>query len=79
MSVAVTSAEECFQRALQIAREQGARSWELRTATSLARLWCDGGKRTLALELLEPIYDWFSEGFDTADLKLAKTLLESLR
>ncbi len=72
------AAEECFHRALQIAREQGARSWELRAATSLARFWCDTGKRRQALELLKPIYDWFTEGFDTTDLKDAKALLETL-
>jgi len=72
------SAEECFHHALHIAREQGARSWELRAATTLARLWCDEGKRKAAHELLAPIYGWFTEGFDTADLKEAKVLLEHL-
>ncbi len=72
------SAEECFHQALHIAREQGARSWELRAATTLARLWCDEGKRKEAHELLAPIYGWFTEGFDTADLKEAKVLLEHL-
>ena len=72
------SAEECFHQALHIAREQGARSWELRAATALARLWCAEGKRKEARELLAPIYGWFTEGFDTADLKEAKVLLEHL-
>jgi class 3 adenylate cyclase/tetratricopeptide (TPR) repeat protein len=72
------SAEESFHQALHIARQQGARSWELRAATTLARLWCDEGKRKAAHELLAPIYGWFTEGFDTADLKEAKVLLEHL-
>ena len=71
-------AEECFHRALHIAREQGAHSWELRVATTLAQLWCDEGKRKEAQELLAPIYGWFTEGFDTADLRGAKVLLERL-
>jgi len=72
------SAEECFHQALHIAREQGARSWELRAVTTLARLWCDKGKRNEARELLAPIYGWFTEGVDTADLKKAKVLLDHL-
>ena len=71
-------AEACFERALAIARAQQAKSWELRAATSLARLWRDQGKRQQARELLAPIYGWFSEGFDTLDLKEAKALLEEL-
>jgi predicted ATPase/class 3 adenylate cyclase len=67
-----------FHRALAIAREQGARSFELRAATSLARLWRDQGKRAEARALLAPIYGWFTEGFDTGDLKDAKALLEEL-
>jgi predicted ATPase len=70
--------QACFERALEIARTQQARSWELRAATSLARLWRDQGKRAEAHELLAPIYGWFTEGFDTFDLKEAKTLLEEL-
>ncbi len=58
---------------------KGAKSWELRAATSLARLWRDQGKRAEAHDLLAPIYDWFTEGFDTADLKEAKALLDELR
>ena len=71
-------AEACFQQALAIARRQQAKSWELRAATSLARLWQQQGKRTEARELLAPIYGWFTEGFDTADLQDAKALLEAL-
>ena len=68
-----------YHRALAIAREQGARSFELRAATSLARLWRDQGKRAEARDLLAPIYGWFTEGFDTRDLQDAKALLEELR
>ena len=71
-------AERCFRRALAIARRQEAKSWELRAATSLSRLWQQQGKRAEAHELLAPIYGWFTEGFDTADLQDAKTLLEEL-
>jgi class 3 adenylate cyclase/predicted ATPase len=71
-------AEACFQEALAIARRQQAKSWELRTATSLSRLWQQQGKRDEAYELLAPIYGWFTEGFDTADLQEAKALLEEL-
>jgi predicted ATPase len=70
-------AEACFQQAFTIARRQQAKSWELRAATSLARLWQHQGKRTAAYELLAPIYEWFTEGFDTADLQEAKALLEA--
>jgi predicted ATPase len=72
------NAETCFQRALAVACRQQAKSWELRTAMSLARLWRDQGKRQQARELLAPVYDWFTEGFDTRDLKEAKALLEEL-
>jgi predicted ATPase len=71
-------AEAHFERAIAIAREQKAKSWELRAATSMARLWRDQGKRQQARELLAPIYGWFSEGFDTLDLKQAKALLDEL-
>jgi predicted ATPase len=71
--------EACFQQALAVARDQGARLWELRAATSLARLWRDQGRSTEAQDLLAPIYGWFIEGFDTADLKDAKALLDELR
>ena len=73
-----TQAETCFQQALAIARRQQAKSWELRATMSLARLWQQQGKRTAAYELLAPIYGWFTEGFDTADLREAKALLEAL-
>ena len=71
-------AEACFQQALAIARQQQAQSWELRAAMSLARLWQQQGKRAEARDLLAPIYGWFTEGFDTADLQEAKALLEEL-
>jgi predicted ATPase len=71
-------AEACFQHALAIARRQQAKSWELRAATSLARLWQQQGKRTKALEFLAPIYGWFTEGLETVDLREAKTTLEEL-
>jgi predicted ATPase len=71
-------AEACFHQALAVARRQQARSWELRAATSLARLWQQQGKRAEARELLAPIYGWFTEGFDTADLRDARTLLSAL-
>jgi len=71
-------AETCFQRALDVARRQEAKSLELRAAMSLARLWQQQGKRTAAHDLLAPIYGWFTEGFDTADLQEARTLLDAL-
>ena len=71
-------AETCFQQAIEIAQQQEAKSWELRAATSLARLWQQQGKRAEARELLAPVYEWFTEGFDTADLKDAKALLATL-
>jgi predicted ATPase len=71
-------AEDYFGRALAVAREQQAKSWELRAAMSLARLWRDQGKPQQARELLAPVYGWFTEGFDTRDLKEAKALLEEL-
>ncbi|WP_456721277.1 MULTISPECIES: ATP-binding protein [unclassified Bradyrhizobium] len=73
-----TKAEACFERSLTVARGQKAKSWELRTATSLARLWRDQGKRPAAHNLLASIYGWFTEGFDTLDLKQAKALLDEL-
>jgi predicted ATPase len=72
-------AETWLQRALDVARRQEAKSLELRAAMSLARLWQQQGKQAEAYELLAPVYDWFTEGFDTADLQEAKTLLEELR
>jgi predicted ATPase len=71
-------AEACFQQALAVARHQQAKSWELRAAMSLSRLWQQQGKRAEAVTLLAPIYDWFTEGFETADLQEAKALLEAL-
>ena len=71
-------AQEYFERALAVARQQQAKSWELRAAMSLARLWRDQGKVSEARELLAPVYGWFTEGFDTRDLKDAKALLEEL-
>jgi predicted ATPase len=73
-----TEAESCFHQAISIARKQSAKSWELRAATSLARLWQSQGKRDEARELLGGVYEWFTEGFDTADLIDAKTLLDEL-
>ena len=73
-----TKAEAHFERALAVARQQEAKSWELRAATSMARLWRDQGKPQQARALLAPVYGWFTEGFDTRDLKEAKTLLEEL-
>jgi class 3 adenylate cyclase/predicted ATPase len=70
--------ESCFRQALDIARSQQAKSWELRAATSLARLWHSQGKRHDAYDLLAPVYNWFTEGFDTVDLQEAKQLLDEL-
>ena len=77
-SADAAKAEEYFERALAVARQQQAKSWELRAAMSLARLWRDQGKVQQARELLAPVYGWFTEGFDTRDLKEAKALLEEL-
>jgi predicted ATPase len=71
-------AEVYFERSLAVARQQKAKSWELRASMSLARLWHDQGKVQQARELLAPVYGWFTEGFDTRDLKEAKALLEEL-
>jgi predicted ATPase len=65
-------------RAVAVARQQQAKSWELRAATSLARLWRDQGKRHDARDLLAPVFGWFTEGFDTLDLKEARALLDPL-
>jgi len=72
------AAEELYRKALGIAREQEAKLWELRAATSLARLRRDQGRRVEARDLLAPVYGWFTEGFDTPDLKEAKVLLDTL-
>jgi predicted ATPase len=71
-------AEECFWKAIEIARRQSAKSLELRATTSLARLWQQQGKKDEARQLLAEIYDWFTEGFDTKDLQEAKALLDGL-
>jgi predicted ATPase len=71
-------AETYFERALAVARQQQAKSWELRASMSLARLWRSQGKVQQARELLTPVYEWFTEGFDTRDLKEAKSLLDEL-
>ena len=72
------AAEDSFRLALTVAQQQSAKFWELRAATSLARLWRDQGKRRQAHDLLAPIYGWFTEGFDTPVLKDAKALLDQL-
>ena len=71
-------AEAYFERALSVARQQQAKSWELRAAMSMAQVWRDQSKVQQAGELLAPVYGWFTEGFDTRDLKEAKALLEEL-
>ena len=71
-------AEAYFERALAVARQQQAKSWELRAAMSMARLWRDQGKPQQARELIAPVYGWFTEGFDTLDLKEAKALHDDL-
>jgi predicted ATPase len=76
-SMALTP-EVCFRQALDLARRAEAKWWELRAATSLARLWQSQGKRQEAYDLLAPVYAWFTEGFDTADMQAAKALLTAL-
>jgi predicted ATPase len=71
-------AEDCFRQVIQVAQSQGAKLWELRATTSLARLLRDTGRRDEARATLAEIYNWFTEGFDTADLKDAKALLDQL-
>jgi predicted ATPase len=71
-------AEKSYRQALSVAQRQSAKFWELPAATSLAGLWRDQGKRDQAHELLAPVYGWFTEGFDTRDLKEAKALLDDL-
>lgn len=73
-----TPAEACFSQAIEVAQRQQARMWELRAATSLARLWLVHGKKAEARRLLGSAYDWFTEGFDIADLRDAKALLGQL-
>jgi predicted ATPase len=72
------AAERGYLKALEVARAQEARSLELRAASDLARLWAERGEHGRAADLLAPVYGWFTEGFDTADLKNAKELLDSL-
>jgi predicted ATPase len=74
----MAKAEAHFERALTVARGQQAKSFELRAASALARLWRDRGKRAEARDLLAPVYGWFTEGFHTVDLRDAKKLLEEL-
>jgi predicted ATPase len=74
----VEEAEECFHKALNVARQQSAKSWELRAVMSLSRLWLSQGKKAEARQMLAEIYGWFTEGFDTKDLQEAKVLLEAL-
>ena len=71
-------AEQCFHQAIKVARQQQAKSWELRAATSLARVYQQRGKSHEARTVLKEIYNWFTEGFDTADLREAKALLDQL-
>jgi predicted ATPase len=71
-------AEVCFLKAIEIARKQQAKSWELRATVSLTRLWQQQGKQDAARNALSEIYNWFTEGFDTKDLQEAKALLEEL-
>jgi predicted ATPase len=78
LSPDAAEAEASLHRALEVARSQSAKSFELRAATSLARLWQRQGKRDEARELLQPVYSWFTEGFGTPDLKDAKALLDEL-
>jgi predicted ATPase len=73
------AAEASYHQAIAIAQQQSAKLWELRATVSLASLWRDQGKRSEARDLLAPVYGWFTEGFDTADLKEAKGLLNELR
>ena len=72
------AAVQAYQQALSVSRGQQAKGWELRAATSLARLWQSQNKSKEAYDLVFPVYDWFTEGFDTADLKEAKALLDEL-
>ena len=78
IAASAVEAEESFRQAIAVAREQGAAWWELRAATSLARLWGEQGERRKARGLLAPVYGWFTEGFDTPDLKDAKAMLDQL-
>jgi predicted ATPase len=77
-SLATAEAEACFRTAIEVAKGQSAKWWELRATVSLVRLLRDAGRRDEARAMLAEIYNWFTEGFDTADLKDAKALLEEL-
>ena len=70
--------DACFDKALDVARRQGTKFWELRATVSRARFWCDRGMRSEAHALVAPLYEWFSEGFETLDLKEAKALLDEI-
>ena len=74
----VVEAEGCFLKALEVARHQQAKSWELRAVMSLSRLWQQQGKKDAARKMLAEVYSWFTEGFDTKDLQEAKALLKEL-
>jgi predicted ATPase len=78
LQASIRDAEASLEEALSVARAQAANSWELRTAVSLARLWAEQGERQRGYDLLAPVYGWFTEGFDTADLKDARALLDDL-
>ena len=78
-SSAAGEAETCFRKAIEIAKSQSAKWWELRATVSLARLLRDAGRRDEARAMLAEVYNWFTEGFDTTDLKDAKTLLDELQ
>jgi predicted ATPase len=71
--------EVCLRNAVEVTRAQNAKGWELRAATSLARLWRNQGRQREARDYLDPVYGWFTEGFDTLDLKEAKELLDEIR
>ncbi len=73
-----SAAEACFMRALSVARRQKAKTWELRAAECLARLWAENGERAKARDLLAPVHAWFTEGFDGPDLKRSAALLDAL-
>ena len=76
---AQAEAQDCYLRSLELARWQGAKDWELRTAIRLAKLWAQQGKVREGLELLAPVYGWFREGIDTPDLRDAKAFLDAVR
>jgi predicted ATPase len=75
----LVQSEVCLRSAVEVTQAQNAKGWELRAATSLARLWCNQGRHQEARDHLAPLYGWFTEGFDTLDLKEAKALLDEIR